>query len=103
MSEYPATAAYRTPTVFSGDLETPFWDMGMADWSTNERKDFFANTELVLDIGSGFEGIARSIHALFEDDSEKPKVINLNPQFADWAYNSSNVKEYKASRYSIGY
>lgn len=85
MSEFSAKQAYMMPTTFSDDTVTPFWDLGMGNWSCDERKEFFAGKR-VLDIGSGQEGLARGLFALFVDEPvyEKPWVINLNPQFRDW-------------------
>lgn len=78
-------SAYRTPTSFSEDIRTPFEDLGMGKWSDDERKEFFAGKR-VLDVGSGYEGLARGLFKLFADEpaSEKPWVVNLNPQVADW-------------------
>lgn len=83
MSEICFRFAHRTPTSYSDDILTPFQDIGMGGWSDEMIRDFFASKS-VIDIGSGFEGIARRLYKIFGDSPDAPMVVNLNPQFTDW-------------------
>lgn len=83
MAEFSFASAHRTPTSYSEDLVTPFRDIGMGDFSDEQIGHFFEGKN-VIDIGSGFEGIARRLFKIFRDSKLAPTVINLNPQFTDW-------------------
>lgn len=83
MSEFSFTTAHLTPTIYSEDIYTPFHDIGMGDLTDEQLGDFFEGKN-VIDIGSGFEGIARRLFSIFKDSERAPVVINLNPQFTDW-------------------
>lgn len=86
MSEFSIRASHATPTCFSDDTVTPFEDIGMTGWDDAQIVEFFRG-KTVLDVGSGFEGIARGLYATFNGSEDSPKVINLNPQFTDWRMN----------------
>lgn len=83
MPDFSFETAYHTPTAYSDDIYTPFKDIGMGTLSDEEIGDFFEGKR-VIDIGSGFEGIARRLFGIFKDSALAPEVINLNPQFTDW-------------------
>lgn len=85
MAELSIYLAHKTPTAYSGDIKTPFSDMGMGQWSDDQLGEFFVG-KTVLDVGSGLEGIARRLHHIFGKAPTAPKVFNLNPQFSDWRY-----------------
>ncbi len=100
MSEFSSRAAQKTPTSYSDDIVTPFVDIGMAGWSDEQIRDFFAG-KTVLDIGSGFEGIARRLYGLFNNISDQPKVINLNPQFSDWKMEDTREGSFKKYKHEV--
>lgn len=83
MKEVSFALAHNTPTIYSDDVLSPFNDIGMGDWSDQSIVEFFRNKR-VIDIGSGYEGLARRLHALFGNKQDAPEVTNLNPQFTDW-------------------
>jgi SAM-dependent methyltransferase len=83
MSEFGFGLAHHTPTSYSDDIRTPFQDIGMGTWSDDQIGEFFAGKR-VIDIGSGFEGLARRLYAIFGNSPDAPSVVNLNPQFTDW-------------------
>jgi SAM-dependent methyltransferase len=69
------------PSYFNYDKERDaFKFLGMD--SKRQIRDFFRD-KAVLDVGSGLEIIAGTLHQLFRNNSDAPSVINLNPQFAD--------------------
>jgi len=82
-------------------------DIGMGDWS-NDRVGQFFRAKAVLDVGSGYEGIARRLHSIFGQSGDAPVVINLNPQFSDWRMKDVYVggkrksyRQYKATDLEI--
>lgn len=84
MSEFYSRTAHKTPTIFSDDTRTPFDDLAIDRLGDEEYVRNFFKGKTVLDIGSGYEGIARRLFAMFGNSDEAPRVINLNPQFSDW-------------------
>ena len=87
MSELSIYLAHKSPTAGSDDIRTPFSDLGMHQYSDDQLGELFAG-KTVLDVGSGFEGIARRLFHIFGNLPNAPAVTNLNPQFTDWRYDT---------------
>lgn len=85
MAEFPASSSFEAVLSFSDGTKGPLENLRM-DHMTDEQLINHFRDKTILDIGSGYESLARRLYQLFKTENEEPPaVINLNPQFVDTA------------------